>query len=165
MSKEDDVFYREFGLIVGFLFVFFLIALFAARAIGANAFEAAMLAPGEVEKRIQPVGQVSFGEAGVMAEPEQELVEIAMADPRGGEEVYNSACVACHATGVADAPKIGDAAAWEPRVAQGLEALVNSALNGKGALMPPKGGRPDFSDDEVIAGLKYMLEETGVTAN
>lgn len=165
MSKEDDVFYREFGVILAGMLIFFLIALFTARAIGANAFEAARIAPGEVEKRIQPVGQISFGEAGAMAEPEPELVEVAMADPRGGEEVYNSACVACHSTGVANAPKLGDTAAWEPRVAQGLDALINSALNGKGSLMPPKGGRPDFSDDEVVAGLKYMLEQTGVSAN
>ena len=165
MSKEDDVFYREFGVILAGMLIFVLIALFTARAIGTNAFEAARIAPGEVEKRIQPVGQISFGEAGAMAEPEPELVEVAMADPRGGEEVYNSACVACHSTGVANAPKLGDTAAWEPRVAQGLDALINSALNGKGSLMPPKGGRPDFSDDEVVAGLKYMLEQTGVSAN
>ncbi len=165
MSKEDDVFYREFGVILAAIFVFFLIALFTARAIGANAFEAARIAPREVEKRIQPVGQVSFGEAGVMAEPEPELVELAMAEPKSGAEVYNIACVACHSTGVAGAPKVGDAAAWEPRVAQGFGTLKESALKGKGTLMLPKGGRPDLSDDEVIAALEYMLKETGVTAN
>ena len=105
MSKEDDVFYREFGIILVALFVFFLIALFTARVIGANAFEAARIAPGEVEKRIQPVGQVSFGEAGVMAEPEPEAVEVAMAEPKSGDEVYNSACVAYHSSSLRESSR------------------------------------------------------------
>ena len=165
MSTEDDRFYREFGTILACIFVFFLIALFAARSIGGNAFEEARLAPGEVAKRIQPVGEIAFGEAGAMAEPAPELVAVAMAEPRSGDEVYNTACSACHGTGAAGAPIFGDTAAWEPRAAQGLETLITNAINGKGALMPAKGGRPDFSDDEVIAGLKYMLKESGVSAN
>jgi len=165
VSKEDDVFYREFGAILLFLIVFFLIALFVARAIGANAFEETQMAPREVEKRIQPIGEVAYGEAGVMAEPEEEQVTVALAEPKSGEEVYQTACFACHATGAAGAPVLGDTAAWEPRAAQGMDTLIDHAVNGKGALMPAKGGRPDFSDEEVIAGLKYMLQESGIDTN
>ena len=164
MSKEDDVFYREFGAILLFLIVFFLIALFVARSIGATAFEAARMAPLEVEKRIQAIGQVAYGEDGVMAEPEEQPVTVAVATLKSGEEVYQTACFACHATGAAGAPVLGNTAAWEPRVAQGMDTLIDHAVNGKGALMPAKGGRPDFSDDEVIAGLEYMLQESGFSA-
>ena len=163
MSKEDDVFYREFGTILAALFVFFLIALFVARAIGANAFEAARLAPGEVEKRIAPIGQVAYGEAGTMAEPE--VIEVAVAaEPMSGPEVYQQACSACHATGAAGAPRMGDTAEWGERAKQGLSTLVESALNGKGNMLP-KAGRADLSDDEIISALHFMLDETGVTTN
>ena len=163
MSKEDDVFFREFGLILAFLFVFFLIAIFTARAIGSNAFEAARLAPGEVEKRIDAVGTVFYGEADALAEIQ--VVKVAMAEPRGGEEIYNTGCVACHGNGTLGAPKLGSAEDWGPRVAQGMNTLIKAAINGKGVKMPPKGGRADFSDEEVIAGLKYMLEKSSVDAN
>ena len=164
MSKQDDVFYREFGVIVGCIFIFFLIALFAARIIGTNAFEAARLAPGEVAKRIQPVGQIAYGEDGTMAEAEP-VMEVALAEPRSGQEVYESACTFCHKNGTAGAPMLGDTAAWEPRAAQGIDILIDRALNGSGDLMPAKGGRTDFSDEEVIAGLKFMLKESGISTN
>ena len=63
--------------------------------------------------------------------------------------------MACHASGVAGAPKLGDRAAWAPRVAQGKNTLYNSALHGKGA-MPPKGGNTALPDDAVKAAVDYM---------
>jgi cytochrome c5 len=71
-----------------------------------------------------------------------------------GEALYKQACVTCHAAGVANAPKLGDKAAWAPRLQQGLPALVQSAIKGKGA-MPPKGGS-SASDAEVRAAVEYM---------
>ena len=82
---------------------------------------------------------------------------------KSAEEVYQSACVACHAAGVAGAPKTGDKESWGARVDQGLAALVNSAVNGKGA-MPAKGGQPALTDEEVQSAVQYMLEQTGLTA-
>jgi len=61
----------------------------------------------------------------------------------------------CHATGVANAPKFGDKAAWAPRIAQGVPVLVQHAISGKGA-MPPKGGS-SASDAEVRAAVEYMV--------
>jgi cytochrome c5 len=78
---------------------------------------------------------------------------------RGGEEVFKGQCGACHAAGVAGAPKFGDAAAWGPRIKTGLDALVNSALKGKNA-MPPQGGG-DFSDVEIARGAVYMANAAG----
>jgi cytochrome c5 len=72
-----------------------------------------------------------------------------------GEALYKQACMACHAAGVAGAPKFGDKGAWAPRIAQGVPALVNSALKGKGA-MPPKGGS-SAPDTEVKAAVEYMV--------
>ena len=72
-----------------------------------------------------------------------------------GEALYKQACFACHAAGVANAPKFGDKAAWAPRIAQGLPTLYNSALKGKGA-MPPKGGSA-APDADVKAAVDYMV--------
>ena len=76
-----------------------------------------------------------------------------------GEAVYNKACTTCHATGLAGAPKLGDAADWGPRIAQGEALLLEHAIKGftgKKGLMPPKGGFVNLSDDEVRAAIAYM---------
>ena len=77
---------------------------------------------------------------------------------KSGEEVYNTVCFACHKEGVADAPKLGDKAAWEPRIATGMDALYEATIKGKG-VMPAKGGNPALSDDEVKAAVDYMVEQ------
>ena len=80
------------------------------------------------------------------------------ADLAKGKSIYDMACFVCHMTGAAGAPKLGDKAAWAPRIAQGMDALVHSALNGKNA-MPPKGGRADLSDDDIKAGVAYIVSQ------
>jgi cytochrome c5 len=72
-------------------------------------------------------------------------------------EKYNKSCVVCHDAGVAGAPKTGDAAAWEPRVAKGMDALMASVKNGLNA-MPPMGMCFDCSDQEYMELIKYMAE-------
>lgn len=74
------------------------------------------------------------------------------------EQLYQGACMACHAAGVANAPKFGDAAAWADRAAKGLDALVSSAVGGIGA-MPPRGGS-SLSDDEIRSVVEYMLDNS-----
>src|SRR6185369_6219490 len=73
---------------------------------------------------------------------------------RAGEDVFKAQCTACHTAGVAGAPKFGDKAAWAPRIATGLPALVNSALKGKGAMSALCGG--DFADTEIARGVAFM---------
>jgi len=78
-----------------------------------------------------------------------------------GAAVYNGGCAACHATGVAGAPKVGDKAAWAERVAQDKETTYGHAINGfqgKSGVMPPKGGFTNLSDDEIKAAVDYMVE-------
>ena len=72
-----------------------------------------------------------------------------------GKKVYDGACVACHASGVAGAPKLGDKGAWAPRLATGLDALTASVIKGKGA-MPPKGGNASIPDADIRAAVEYM---------
>ena len=72
-----------------------------------------------------------------------------------GKAVYEATCAACHGTGAAGAPKLGDKAAWAPRIATGA-ALKSSALNGKG-VMPAKGGNTALSEAEVAAAVDYMV--------
>lgn len=73
-----------------------------------------------------------------------------------GEKTYKATCFACHDVGVAGAPKLGDKAAWEPRIAAGKDALYHSSLNGKNA-MPAKGGNAALSDADVKAAVDYMV--------
>jgi cytochrome c5 len=80
------------------------------------------------------------------------------ADLAKGKAVYDAACFVCHTTGAAGAPKLGDKALWAPRIAQGMETLQMNSLRGKGA-MPPKGGRMDIPDADVLAAVAYMVSE------
>ena len=119
-----------------------------------------------VAERIRPVGQVYLpGEEQQAAAP---VVETAaepepVATTMTGPQVYNSACIACHGSGVGGAPIVGDSAQWTDRIAQGMDTLSKHALEGftgSAGYMPPKGGRLDLSDDEVIGAVEYMAGES-----
>jgi cytochrome c5 len=75
---------------------------------------------------------------------------------RTGDQVYNGACAACHATGAAGAPKTGDSGAWAARVEKGMETLVKNAINGYNA-MPARGLCADCSDQEIADSVAYMV--------
>lgn len=98
-----------------------------------------------IAQRIQKIGMVEIRDANRPL--------------RAGEEVYKAQCIACHAAGVAGAPKFGDAAAWAPRIATGYDALLNSALKGKGAMAAQGGG--DFQDVEIGRAVVYMTAAAG----
>ena len=84
-------------------------------------------------------------------------------DIAAGEQIYQTACFACHLTGVAEAPKLDDPAAWAPRLAQGMAGLLQSSINGKGA-MPPKGGFAHLTEDDLRNAIGFMLDKAGVSA-
>jgi len=75
-----------------------------------------------------------------------------------GQKIYQASCQACHATGVANAPKLGDKAAWAPRIAKGNDALFSSVKNGLNA-MPPKGTCMSCSDDDLRAAVEYLVAQ------
>lgn len=76
-----------------------------------------------------------------------------------GKEVYQRTCSSCHDTGVAGAPKTGDTQSWSSRIAKGEEQLVQNAVNGIGT-MPPKGGDPSLSEEEIRAAVNFMIEQS-----
>ena len=79
---------------------------------------------------------------------------------RTGEQVFNAVCTSCHTAGVLNAPKIDDKAAWEPRVAKGLQGLLASATNGLNQ-MPARGGDPTITDQELTDAIVYMTGKVG----
>jgi len=120
----------------------------AATLLMAQAHAATDAQNDKIAERIKPVGTVCVGaECGGAA--------VAPAEPRSGEEVFGAACTACHSMGVLGAPKKGDTAAWDERLAKGMDATLKNALNGLNA-MPPKGNCANCSDEEILAAIKYM---------
>ncbi|HLT13350.1 MAG TPA: c-type cytochrome [Marinobacter sp.] len=110
----------------------------------------------EIRERIKPVGEVCLqGEE--CGEAAAAPAESASSGARSGSEVYDSACMACHTTGAAGAPMIGNAGAWAPRIEQGMDTLISHAINGFNA-MPPKGGCGSCSDEEITAAVEHMVE-------
>lgn len=110
----------------------------------------------QVAERLKPVGNVC-----IQGEPCETATVAAAAPassgPRSGEEVYNSACAACHASGALNAPILGNAEQWGPRIDKGIETLYDHAINGFNA-MPAKGGNASLSDEEVQAAVDHMVE-------
>lgn len=88
----------------------------------------------------------------------------AAAPARTGKEIVEAQCVKCHGTGVGGAPRIGDRAAWIPRLKPGLDVVVRSAIHGHGG-MPPRGGMADLSDVEIRSAIVYMFNAGTTTSN
>ena len=111
----------------------------------------------EILSRIQPVGSLCLqGEdCGAAAAP---TVAVS-AGPRSGSEVYGAVCMACHTTGAAGAPVIGNASAWAPRVEQGIDTLISHAINGYNA-MPAKGGCVSCPDEEIAAAVEHLVAQS-----
>ena len=117
-----------------------------------------------VAERIRPLGEVYLpgedfayltGETAVEPEP--------VATVMSGPQVYNSACIACHSTGVGGAPTVGDTDAWAPRIAQGIDTLNDHAINGgsgSSGVRSARGGRMDLSDSEDEDAVLYMVNES-----
>lgn len=103
-----------------------------------------------VAKNIEPVGTVALKDSS------------APQAAKSGEQVVNEICIACHGTGALGSPKIGDAGAWGPRIAQGYDTLVQHAINGIRA-MPARGGSADLSDIEVAGAVAYMANKGGAS--
>ena len=112
----------------------------------------------KILERIAPVGSIRTEPvlADLSAnEKDVNITKVALS----GEEVYANRCAACHEAGVLNAPKIGDTTAWAPRINQGLDTLLSSVLNGKGAMAAQKG--PLNTDDELKAALRYLTNQSG----
>jgi cytochrome c5 len=136
---------------------------YMANAAGASFKEPAVTA----EKAAAPAAPAQPAPVAAAPSPEPKRAQVAAAAPAAppaapaaaggkGKDVYEKVCVVCHAAGVAGAPKLGDKAAWAPRIKTGTDALYASVLKGKGA-MPPKGGQVQIPDADVKAAVDFMV--------
>ncbi len=141
---------------------YLLVAGMAVASLSGTVFAADEMSAEAVAERIAPVGQVYTakdleGIATAAAAP-----AAASSGPRDGETVFKGACFACHDTGAAGAPKRGDKAAWEPRIAQGIDTLKKHAIEGftgKSGMMPPRGTCAACSDEEILNAVHYMIDK------
>jgi cytochrome c5 len=106
------------------------------------------LTPEAVNARIQPVARVELG------------APSAAPGARAAADIVKNTCAACHQTGAANAPKLGNAEEWAPRIKTGINALVQSVIKGKGA-MPPKAGDPSLTDNEIHNAVVLMANQAG----
>jgi len=152
---------RSFSaLLIGLVVLSFVLYFIASHVVG-RAFPQPQADKQAVAERIKPVGQVAIGEA-----PSGGGINIiATANAAGddkGKAVFNASCVACHGSGVAGAPKLGDKGAWKARIAQGADTLYKHAIGGyqgKSGFMPAKGGNSSLPDDDVKAAVDYMVSK------
>lgn len=159
-ASSDTQFFNVFSLVMGILLAFAIFLFAMARTIGADSQgEHVLLEPmrlKNVQQNIAPFAHVAIAghdnsalaALGAPAAPASDV-------PATGEQAFTKVCSACHSTGVNGAPKIGDHAAWGPRIAQGKEVLYKAAIGGLGN-MPPKGGTT-WPDATIRMTVDYMV--------
>jgi cytochrome c5 len=162
-ESSDTHFFNSFSVVLGILILFAIILFGVARSIGADTQgEAVLLEPMHLKDLQQNIAP--FARVAVAGKDNSALAVVkapaggaaAVADvPTTGEQAFTKVCSACHATGINGAPKIGDHAAWGPRIAQGKETLYKDAIGGKGN-MPPKGGT-NWPDATIRMTVDYMV--------
>ncbi|HYN11635.1 MAG TPA: c-type cytochrome [Burkholderiales bacterium] len=136
-------------ILLSFLVPIIGIVLLVQLVVSQPGADPAALTPEAVAARIKPVGRVEFGAAGGAAP-----------GARSGEDIVKAVCATCHQAGVANAPKLGDAKEWAPRIKQGLNPMVQAVIKGKGA-MPPKAGDASLTDDEIRRAVVTMANQAG----
>lgn len=149
-EQHDKSFVTTFAIVLGILGAFTVTIWIIAHTVGAHEPDTAE-AKARIEERIKPVGEVITDEKMLLAAAPAPAA--AARAPMSGKDVVAKVCGACHGTGVLNAPKIGDKAEWNRR--GNLATLVASAKAGKNA-MPPRGGDPSLSDEELKAAVEEM---------
>jgi cytochrome c5 len=148
-EMNDGEVFKMLGIVVGALTGFFVLIIILAQLVSGPSSEDAGVDPmieSATVDRIKPMGEVNIGTAPVAA-------------PAGAvdaKSAYTASCFACHGTGAAGAPKMGDKGEWKKRIALGMDTLFDHAINGFQG-MPPKGGS-SLSDDAVKAVVEYMVK-------
>lgn len=177
--NQDQKFFDTFMIIIGFLIGLTVVIYFIATGLYEHYLAGQELqsniAQTRLESRLAPIGmdRISGTASASMGAPEPASSGNAAASAGNGSAkksgeldghaIWQANCFACHGTGAAGAPKIGDKNAWGPRIAKGLDTLESHAINGfqsNGLVMPAKGGNPGLSDAEVKAAVKYMVGQS-----
>jgi cytochrome c5 len=171
-SKFIDTFLVVLGILVLIaVAIWFLSSGMATRTQGVHLREDPQFQE-RINERIAPIGQVAIAgqdnsglrNPGGVAPSQVEPAAAPSMAALSGQDVYMTACTACHGAGIAGAPKTGDAAAWEPRIAQGMDTLVTHAIEGfqgQAGYMPPRGGNASLTDENVRDAVQYMVDAIG----
>ena len=169
ISKSDQGVLRQFSLMIGGLAVLTVVLILSALAIYEHApHETNPNEPAQVAERIAPAGAVYAGNTGraamqaaADAAAKAAASQVAYGGTTDGKEIYDHLCTSCHTSGVAGAPKLGNKAMWGPRIAEGLDTLIKHATDGyhgpDGNFMPPKGGNPALTDEQVKAAVTWIV--------
>jgi cytochrome c5 len=160
-ESSDTQFFNSFSVVLGILIAFAIVLFGVARTVGeATQRENVLLDPLHIQDVHQNIAP--FGHEAIAGQDNSALVAVvAKSDapaadvPTTGEQAFTKVCSACHTSGVNGAPKIGDHAAWGPRIAQGKDMLYKDAINGKGN-MPAKGGTT-WPDATIRMTVDYMV--------
>lgn len=155
-------------LVIGGLIVVTVALIFLARYMAGNTQLQWVQAQPEIEQqvseRIAPIGRVALpGDEEQLPAAAATATVTPVAEKLTGPQVYNAACLACHGAGIAGAPRTGEAGDWTARLEQGMETIYRHAIEGftgSAGYMPPKGGRADLSDEEIIAAVDFMVAES-----
>ncbi|KRF02071.1 cytochrome C [Frateuria sp. Soil773] len=171
MTKSDQSFVRQFGILLLGLGILTVLLLVMANVIySREPKETNPNVPKQTAARIAPAGAVYAGNTGRAAmQAAQEAAakaaasQVAFGGSTDGKTIYEGLCHSCHTAGVAGAPKLGDKAAWAPRIAEGLDTLVKHAIEGykgpDGNVMPPKGGMPSLTDEQVKNTVHWIVDQ------
>jgi len=159
VSEQDSSFFQTLIMVLGSLFVFFIVIIVAALYIAEdeNVASSDPRIQAKVLAQINPVGQVNTKAGAVMASAASAGGAV------DGAATFQSACFACHGTGAAGAPKVGDKGEWGPRIKQGNSTLYEHALKGfqgKKGFMPAKGGNAGLADEAVKAAVDHMVSKS-----
>jgi cytochrome c5 len=169
MAKQDRHFINVFSAVLGILIAIALVLIGISRFVdrgpkGARDTEDPLM-QASAQERIKPFAQVAVsGEDNSTKEIQKTAIAIAAApaldasQPMDGKTVFQNSCNACHGSGLLNSPKLGDKAAWAPRIAKGVETLHQHALQGFNQ-MPAKGGNVGLPDDAVKAAVDYMVAQ------
>lgn len=171
MTKSDQSFLRQFLLLIVGLSILTVALIGGAAWIYAH--EPKETDPNtaqQVSERIAPASGVYAGNTGRAAmEAAQEAAakaaaaQVAYGGSTDGKTIYDNLCHSCHTAGVAGAPKLGDKAAWAPRIAEGLDTLIKHATEGykgpDGNQMPARGGNLSLNDAQVKAAVSWIVSQ------
>lgn len=168
MRNYDLEFLKKFSMVIGLLVIITLgligLAAYLQHAIPE---EVSPTATKRIGQRIAPSGAVYAGATGAAAQAAAQAAALAKAASQvayggttDGKTIFDNLCTACHTNGVGKAPTL-DHSHWDTRLAQGKEALYKHAIEGftgpDGGIMPPKGGNPALTEEQVKATVDWMV--------
>lgn len=154
---NDNQFATTLMTIMGVLIALTVIIMIIANVLISDSdYSEDSLVQGSIEDRIKPAGTLAIAGVTPVNAGDTNVAATDAAASKSPADLY-TACAACHDSGVLNAPKLGDKAGWSARIGKGAGALYSSAINGIGG-MPAKGGRADYSDDDIKKVVDYMLE-------